>query len=57
MVSDKTQSRPTARAASGRCRELGIGFVALLDLARIEAELPTVAGDRYDEAGMASLNH
>jgi aryl-alcohol dehydrogenase-like predicted oxidoreductase len=26
------------------------------DLARIEAELPRVAGDRYDEAGMASLN-
>jgi aryl-alcohol dehydrogenase-like predicted oxidoreductase len=26
------------------------------DLARIEAEVPKVAGDRYDEAGMASLN-
>ncbi len=26
------------------------------DLARIEAELPEVAGARYDEAGMASLN-
>ena len=26
------------------------------DLARIEAELPEVAGDRYDEAGMASVN-
>ncbi|MDQ6842561.1 MAG: aldo/keto reductase [Actinomycetota bacterium] len=26
------------------------------DLARIEAELPRVAGDRYDEAGMASVN-
>jgi len=26
------------------------------DLARIEAELPKVAGDRYDEAGMASVN-
>jgi aryl-alcohol dehydrogenase-like predicted oxidoreductase len=26
------------------------------DLARIEAELPKVAGARYDEAGMASLN-
>jgi aryl-alcohol dehydrogenase-like predicted oxidoreductase len=26
------------------------------DLARIDAELPTVAGDRYDEAGMASVN-
>jgi len=26
------------------------------DLARIEAELPPVAGDRYDEAGMASVN-
>ena len=26
------------------------------DLERIEAELPDVAGDRYDEAGMASVN-
>jgi aryl-alcohol dehydrogenase-like predicted oxidoreductase len=26
------------------------------DLARIEAELPEAAGDRYDEAGMASVN-
>jgi aryl-alcohol dehydrogenase-like predicted oxidoreductase/GNAT superfamily N-acetyltransferase len=26
------------------------------DLARIEAELPPVAGERYDEAGMASVN-
>ena len=26
------------------------------DLARIEAELPAVAGDRYDEAGMATVN-
>ena len=26
------------------------------DLARIDAELPEVAGDRYDEAGMASVN-
>jgi aryl-alcohol dehydrogenase-like predicted oxidoreductase len=26
------------------------------DLARIDAELPPVAGDRYDEAGMASVN-
>jgi aryl-alcohol dehydrogenase-like predicted oxidoreductase len=26
------------------------------DLSRIEAELPPVAGDRYDEAGMASVN-
>jgi aryl-alcohol dehydrogenase-like predicted oxidoreductase len=26
------------------------------DLARIDAELPSVAGDRYDEAGMASVN-
>jgi aryl-alcohol dehydrogenase-like predicted oxidoreductase len=26
------------------------------DLARIEAELPKVAGDRYDEAGMASVH-
>jgi aryl-alcohol dehydrogenase-like predicted oxidoreductase len=26
------------------------------DLARIEAELPPAAGDRYDEAGMASVN-
>jgi len=26
------------------------------DLERIEAELPKVAGDRYDEAGMASVN-
>jgi aryl-alcohol dehydrogenase-like predicted oxidoreductase len=26
------------------------------DLARIEAELPKVAGERYDEAGMASVN-
>ena len=26
------------------------------DLARIEAELPEVAGERYDEAGMASVN-
>jgi aryl-alcohol dehydrogenase-like predicted oxidoreductase len=26
------------------------------DLARIEAELPKAAGDRYDEAGMASVN-
>ena len=26
------------------------------DLARIDAELPDVAGERYDEAGMASLN-
>ncbi|HEY4824693.1 MAG TPA: aldo/keto reductase [Solirubrobacteraceae bacterium] len=26
------------------------------DLARIEAELPTVSGERYDEAGMASVN-
>jgi aryl-alcohol dehydrogenase-like predicted oxidoreductase len=26
------------------------------ELARIEAELPEVAGERYDPAGMASLN-
>ena len=26
------------------------------DLARIDAELPAVSGDRYDEAGMASVN-
>lgn len=26
------------------------------DLARIEAELPPVAGERYDRAGMASVN-
>jgi aryl-alcohol dehydrogenase-like predicted oxidoreductase len=26
------------------------------DLARIEAELPAVAGERYDEAGMAAVN-
>ena len=26
------------------------------DLARIDAELPEVSGDRYDEAGMASVN-
>jgi aryl-alcohol dehydrogenase-like predicted oxidoreductase len=26
------------------------------DLARIEAELPAVAGDRYDEGGMATVN-
>ena len=26
------------------------------DLARIEAELPPVAGARYDEAGMAAVN-
>ena len=26
------------------------------DLQRIEAELPTVSGERYDEAGMASVN-
>jgi aryl-alcohol dehydrogenase-like predicted oxidoreductase len=26
------------------------------DLRRIEAELPAVAGDRYDEAGMAAIN-
>jgi aryl-alcohol dehydrogenase-like predicted oxidoreductase len=26
------------------------------DLARIDAELPKVAGDRYDEAGMAAVN-
>ncbi len=26
------------------------------DLARIEAELPAVSGERYDEAGMASVN-
>jgi aryl-alcohol dehydrogenase-like predicted oxidoreductase len=26
------------------------------DLARIDAELPPVAGDRYDEAGMAAVN-
>jgi aryl-alcohol dehydrogenase-like predicted oxidoreductase len=26
------------------------------DLARIEAELPAASGDRYDEAGMASVN-
>ena len=26
------------------------------DLARIEAELPQPAGERYDEAGMASVN-
>ena len=26
------------------------------DLARIEAELPPVAGSRYDEAGMAAVN-
>ena len=27
------------------------------DLARIDAELPEAAGDRYDEAGMSVLNH
>jgi aryl-alcohol dehydrogenase-like predicted oxidoreductase len=26
------------------------------DLRRIEAELPAVSGDRYDEAGMAAVN-
>jgi hypothetical protein len=26
------------------------------DLARIDAELPQAAGDRYDEAGMAAVN-
>ena len=26
------------------------------DLRRIEAELPAVAGERYDESGMASVN-
>jgi hypothetical protein len=26
------------------------------DLARIDAELPQVAGERYNEAGMASVN-
>ncbi len=26
------------------------------DLDRIEAELPAASGDRYDEAGMASVN-
>jgi aryl-alcohol dehydrogenase-like predicted oxidoreductase len=26
------------------------------DLRRIEAELPQVSGDRYDEAGMAAIN-
>ena len=26
------------------------------DLARIEAELPEVAGERYNEAGMSSVN-
>ena len=26
------------------------------DLARIDAELPQVAGERYDEMGMASVN-
>jgi aryl-alcohol dehydrogenase-like predicted oxidoreductase len=26
------------------------------DLARVEAELPTVAGERYDEGGMAAVN-
>jgi aryl-alcohol dehydrogenase-like predicted oxidoreductase len=26
------------------------------DLARIDAELPQAAGERYDEAGMASVN-
>ena len=26
------------------------------DLARIEAELPAVAGERYDEAGMAGVD-
>ena len=26
------------------------------DLQRIEAELPPVAGERYDETGMASVN-
>ena len=26
------------------------------DLTRIEAELPSAAGARYDEAGMASVN-
>ena len=26
------------------------------DLRRIDAELPAVSGDRYDEAGMAAVN-
>jgi hypothetical protein len=26
------------------------------DIARIEAELPAVAGARYDDAGMAAVN-
>jgi hypothetical protein len=26
------------------------------DLARIEAELPAVSGERYDESGMAAVN-
>ena len=27
------------------------------DLARIDAELPPVAGERYDRSGMTTLNH
>jgi aryl-alcohol dehydrogenase-like predicted oxidoreductase len=27
------------------------------ELQRIEAELPEVAGERYDRSGMATLNH
>jgi hypothetical protein len=40
--------RPTA---AGLPRELSAEA-----LARIEAELPAVAGERYDDAGMASVN-
>jgi aryl-alcohol dehydrogenase-like predicted oxidoreductase len=30
--------------------------LTLDDLARIDAELPQAAGERYDEAGMAAVN-
>jgi len=40
-------------------RKLGTLEVSELSddvLARIDAELPDVSGERYDEAGMASVN-
>src|SRR5205085_2445427 len=62
---------PERNGVLATCRELGIGFVPYAplgrgflsgrftspeDLARIEAELPAVAGERYDEAGMAAVD-
>ncbi|HEY5318460.1 MAG TPA: aldo/keto reductase [Solirubrobacteraceae bacterium] len=46
----------TAQLYGPMTNEQLVGRAIEEDLARIEAELPPVAGERYDRAGMASVN-